>query len=177
MPLIEVRRHAERADRADEQSGLSVAGRARCERVARGVGPYELVVTSPLARARETALLLGGRVDRVEAGLLPELHGLSFAFWDALDDLPAYDRFAGERDGAREIGTEQGALWSALAATLGADSRALAVSHGAVIELGAVVLARRLGIALSGPAFGYCEGVAVSFAAGTPRGIELLRVT
>jgi hypothetical protein len=52
----------------------------------------------------------------------------------------------------------------------------LAVSHGGIIELPAISLAKRLGTPLEGAAFGYCEGVAVTYAKGAPTKIEIVRV-
>lgn len=63
MPILEVRRHAERADRADEASALSERGRALCRELAPRCGPYALVLASPAARAKETAERLGRPLD------------------------------------------------------------------------------------------------------------------
>ncbi|TMD60336.1 MAG: hypothetical protein E6I87_06955 [Chloroflexi bacterium] len=81
------------------------------------------------------------------------------------------------QDGARRLGEEQASLWAALASRLRDADRGLAVSHGAVIELGALAVAERLELALDGPVFGYCEGVVVTFRDRAPTRIELLRVT
>ena len=52
MPVLEIRRHAERADRGDEQSALSAAGRVMAESVAKRAPKYVLVLSSPLPRAK-----------------------------------------------------------------------------------------------------------------------------
>ena len=172
-----MRRHAERADRRDEQSGLSDAGRALCLRIAATAPAYALVVASPRPRAVETARLIGQRLDSVEPVLLPGLHGLPHEFWVGLDDLADYANLSRSQDGARRLGEEQASLWAALGSKLHNADRALAVSHGAVIELGAMAIAQRLEVALEGPVFGYCEGVVVTFRDRAPTRIELLRVT
>ena len=172
-----MRRHAQRSDQSDEQSGLSDDGRAMCVRVAQTVPPYALVVASPLPRATETARLIGRRLDSVDPALLPELHGLPFGFWNGLEELADYVRLARSHHGARRLAEEQASLWAAFASRLSGAERALAVSHGAVIELGAIALAQRLKAALGGPVFGYCEGVVATFQSGVPTRIEFLRVT
>src|SRR5439155_11367262 len=66
VSVLEIRRHAERVNRADDQSALSVAGRAMCERLAKDAPRYSLVVSSPLPRAKETAERIAGRLDGVD---------------------------------------------------------------------------------------------------------------
>ena len=50
----------------------------------------------------------------------------------------------------------------------------LAVSHGGIVDLPAIVLADKLGTKLNGPSFGYGEGVRVTYAKGAPVKIERL---
>src|SRR5437867_3786495 len=73
MPVLDIRRHAQRQDLADNQSALSAAGRALCERLAKSAPRYALVVSSPLPRAKETAQRIAGRYDGIEPGLLPDI--------------------------------------------------------------------------------------------------------
>lgn len=176
MRALEVRRHAERADRSDEHSGLSESGRAMCLRLGRDTPAYALVVASPLPRAMETARLIGGRLDRVEGALLPDLHGLPFGFWEGLRDLAAYWDLHRRSDGARRLGAEQAALWASLVSSLAEGESGLAVSHGAVIELGAVALAAPVSVALDGPVFGYCEGIVATFERDAAIGVRILRI-
>ena len=75
MSVLEIRRHAARMNRADDESALSAAGRAMCERLAKDAPSYALVVSSPLPRAKETAERIAGRLDSVEPALLPDLGG------------------------------------------------------------------------------------------------------
>ena len=58
MPVLEIRRHAERTDRGNEQSALSQGGRAMAESLAKRAPKYALVLSSPLPRAKETALTI-----------------------------------------------------------------------------------------------------------------------
>src|ERR1044072_7817131 len=71
VPLLAIRRHAKRQNTNDQQSALSTAGIAMCEKLAKTAPRYALVVSSPLPRAKETAQRIAGRLDAVEPGLLP----------------------------------------------------------------------------------------------------------
>jgi len=177
MPVLDVRRHAQRSDRSDQASALSAAGRAMAERLAKAGPRYALVVSSPLVRAKETAELVGGRLDSVEPGLLPDLSlVLTDARYEALRTLSGYAELLEMEDQARTFAEEQLAAWSRIASGVGEREHALAVSHGGLIELPAVSLARRIGGTLTGPPFSYCEGVRVTYERGAAARIEALRV-
>jgi len=175
MPLLEIRRHAERARLKDNESSLSPAGRAMAEGLAKRAPKYALVLSSPLPRAKETAQLIAGRLDGIEAGLLPEMGGVIgdriFGEMRSLDD---WEAVLAEREDARAFALEQLQTWARIAARVGDNDRVLAVSHGGIIELPALTLAARL--PLRGAAFGYGEGVVVTYAKGAPTKIEALRI-
>lgn len=177
MPSLEIRRHAERTDRGNEQSALSTAGRALAESLAKRTPKFALVLSGPLPRAKETAQLLAGRLDSIEPGLLPEMGGVIgdriFGEMRSLADWAAVLR---EREDARTFATEQLATWSRIAMRVGEKDRVLAVSHGGIIELPAITLAQRLHTPLEGASFGYCEGVVVTYTKGAPTKIEVVRV-
>jgi broad specificity phosphatase PhoE len=177
VPLLEIRRHAERTDRGNEQSALSAAGRALAESLAKRVGSFALVVSSPLPRAKESAQLIAGRVDAVEPGFLPEMGGvIGERIFGEMRNLADWAEVLRERDDARKFATEQLATWARVATRVGEKDRVLAVSHGGIIELPAITLAQRLRVPLEGASFGYCEGVVVTYANGAPTKIEVLRV-
>jgi broad specificity phosphatase PhoE len=177
VPILEIRRHAERGDRGSEQSALSTAGRATAEALARRVGPFALVLSSPLPRAKETAQLIAGRLDAVEPGFLPEMGGvIGDRIFGEMRTLADWAEVLREREDARKFATDQLATWARIATRVGEKDRVLAVSHGGIIELPAISLAKRLGTPLEGAAFGYCEGVAVTYAKGAPTKIEIVRV-
>ena len=81
-----------------------------------------------------------------------------------------------EREDARAFAAEQLATWAGITRRVKDNDRVLAVSHGGIIELPALTLAERLRTHLAGAAFGYGEGVRVTYAKGTPIAIEVLRV-
>jgi broad specificity phosphatase PhoE len=177
VPILEVRRHAERGDRGSEESALSPAGRAMAASLAKRGETYELVLSSPLPRAKETAQLMAGRLDAVEAGLLPEMGGvIGDRIFGEMRTLADWAEVLGEREDARKFADEQLATWKRIASRVGESERILAVSHGGIIELPALILAQRLRTKLGGLAFGYCEGVRVTYAKGEPKAIEALRL-
>ena len=178
MPKIfDVRRHAKRAEHDDEDSGLSSDGRAMALALAATAPAYALVAASPIRRARETAELIGGRVDETVPGLAPDLGPLlSYGAYLMLSELSGWIGFVQGDPAALRMADEQLGVWAGLAARVRDGESALAVSHGGVIEIPAAALALRLGANLGGPAFGYCEGVRVAYEGSEPVAIEVLRV-
>ena len=177
MTFLEIRRHAERPDRGNEQSALSAAGREMAESLAKRAPKFTLVLSSPLPRAKETAQLIAGRLDAVEPGLLPEMGGvIGDRIFGEMRTLADWAEVLRGREDARKFANEQLATWARVAARVGEKDRVLAVSHGGIIELPALTLAERIRVRLEGAAFGYCEGVAVTYAKGEPTKIEVLRI-
>lgn len=177
MPVLEIRRHAERADRPDNESALSPAGHAMAGALAKRAGRFALVVASPLPRAKETAQLIAGRLDAIEAGLLPDMGGIAGnQLYGELRTLADWSRLLREREDARRFALDQLRTWGALASRVGERDTILAISHGGIIELPALALTERLGQRLEGPTFGYCEGVRVNFAKGEPTKIVAVRL-
>jgi broad specificity phosphatase PhoE len=177
VPILEIRRHAERTDRSNEQSALSAAGRAMAESLAKRAPQFALVLSSPLPRAKETAHLIAGRLDAVEPGFLPEMGGvIGDRIFGEMRTLADWAEVLREREDARKFATEQLAAWARVAMRVGEKDRVLAISHGGIIELPALTLAQRLRTPLDGASFGYCEGVVVTYAKGVPTKIEVVRL-
>ena len=177
LPLLEIRRHAERANLADNQSSLSPAGRAMAEALSKRAPKFALVLSSPLPRAKETAQLIAGRLDGIDAGLLPEMGGvIGDRIFGEMRTLSDWQEILREREDARAFAADQLQTWAQIAARIADKDRGLAVSHGGIIELPALALAERIGARLDGRAFGYGESVLVTFASGVPTKIEALRV-
>ena len=167
MSVLVVRRHAER--------GLATPLSERGEAAARAIGgaTYALVVSSPLERAKRTAELVGGRLDAIEPGLLPDIGGAgvfgampTFADWRAL--LRSDPK-------ARAFAQEQLATWARIAGRVGPRETVLAISHGGIMELPIVALADELGLALEGPSFANLEGARITYHAKKRTTLELLR--
>ncbi|MFN2520937.1 MAG: histidine phosphatase family protein [Candidatus Limnocylindria bacterium] len=178
MPkTLDVRRHAKRSDPSDEDSGLSAEGHAMAEMLGRSAPPYALVVATPLLRARQTAELIAGRLDQTLPELAPSLAPvLSYSQYLGLAELADWLAFVRRDPRARQFGDDQLRIWADLVARVDDDQSVLIASHGGTIELPAAGLAARLGSMLSGPAFGYCEGVRVTYEGDGPVGLEVIRV-
>ena len=177
MPILEIRRHAARTDRSNQQSALSDAGRAMAQSLAKRVPQFALVLSSPLPRAKETAQLITGRLDAVEPGFLPEMGGvIGDRIFGEMRTLADWTEVLREREDARKFATEQLVTWARVAMRVGEKDRVLAISHGGIIELPAITLAQRLRTPLEGVSFGYCEGVVVTYTKGAPAKIEIVRV-
>ncbi|HEX4744596.1 MAG TPA: histidine phosphatase family protein [Candidatus Limnocylindria bacterium] len=168
MAILEIRRHAERAGPTHAGSALSPAGRAMAERLGRKAPAYAVVAASPLPRAKETAELIGGRLDSADPALLPDLSQLGLA--------GSIEEYAALLDEEREraLADEQTGAWARIAAAAG-DGHALVITHGGVIELAASRIARALGTPLRGSSFSYCEGVRIRYERGRPAALEVLR--
>lgn len=174
MSILEIRRHAERVNLADNESALSAAGRAMCERLAKDAPKYALVVSSPLPRAKETAERIAGRLDAVEPALLPDLGGAAARMFGEMKTLADWALLMRTDESARRFAEEQLPAWARIASRAGEKDRVLAISHGGIVDLPAIVLAQRLKSRLDGGSFGYGEGVRVTYAKAAPVKIERL---
>jgi broad specificity phosphatase PhoE len=176
VSILEIRRHAERVNLQDNQSALSVAGRAMCERLAKDAPTYALVVSSPLPRAKETAERIAGRLDGTDPGLLPDLGGAAARMFGEMRTLADWALLMRTDESAKHFAEEQLPTWARIASRVGDRDRVLAVSHGGIVDLPAIVIAAGLGATLHGRSFGYGEGVRVTYTKGAPVKIEELRV-
>lgn len=171
MRILEVRRHTMRAKPG---AHLTQAGVTLARVVGAAMGPFDLVVTSALPRARETAIAMGFAVDREEERLA-DMPDAVAAEVDWTRGFPAFAA-AIARDGAvKRLAMAQAALWRAIVESAPAGSRALIVSHGGNIEAGALGCVPELAGHWSGPALDYCEGVRLSYDEGRWLDPELLR--
>jgi len=170
MAIVEVRRHAERSGPTESGSALSAAGRAMAERLARTAPAYAIVAASPLPRAKETATIIGGRLDVADPALLPDLSQV-VQVRTIEEYVPLL--MAGERE--RRLADEQQGAWARYGDAT-RDGTVLVITHGGVIELAALRIAAVLGKDLRGKAFSYCEGVRVRYERGHPASLEVLRL-
>jgi broad specificity phosphatase PhoE len=174
MRTIEHRRHAPREMRGDR---LSPAGREMARRLGGSLRTYDRVVTSPKARAVETAELLGYRVSATLPGLgdvpddagvpLAEHRPRTFADFAALfEQSSAMQTFA----------REQARLWQHELEKVPENGFLLMISHSGIIESGAVAAlpdaARAWGEPLS-----YLEGVSLVWDGKKWVSGEVLRVS
>ncbi|TME40130.1 MAG: histidine phosphatase family protein [Chloroflexi bacterium] len=175
MPILDIRRHAQRRSLDDQQSALSTAGIAMCEKLAKSAPKYALVVSSPLPRAKETAQRIAGRLDAVEPGLLPDLGGEAAQLFGEMRTLADWERLIVRDATARTFADEQLPVWARIVAHAGEKDRVLAVSHGGIIDLPAVLLMQLLRMPVDGPSLSYGDGISVSYAKAAPKALTILR--
>jgi broad specificity phosphatase PhoE len=174
MRVIEHRRHTMRVKPGHH---LSQAGVELARAVGEGLGPFDLVITSTLPRAFETAIAMGFAVHEQWA----ELASLPDAFeeevpWDAgFAGLAAAVRHRPDGVAARCV-RELAGLHRAIAGRLPEGGRALVISHGAIVEASAVGCRPDWEYALGEPACNYCEGVRLYFQGTLCERVEVLRV-
>ncbi len=176
MPVIDHRRHSLRGKPGPHltQAGVELARRAGDGEF--GVVPrYELVVTSTVPRAFETAIALGFAVDEQLEALSTMGAGVSAEYPWPVDIGEAAPALTGDGSAGR-FAREQAALLRALAGRLSPDGAALVVSHGGIVEAGAVALLPDADHASWGPAIGYVEGIRLHFEGERCVAAELLRV-
>src|SRR5882672_3668838 len=111
VPILDIRRHAQRQNTNDQQSSLSTAGIAMCEKLAKDAPKYALVVSSPLPRAKETAQRIAGRLDAVEPALLPDLGGQAAQLFGEMRTLTDWSRLLARDPQARKFAEEQLPAW------------------------------------------------------------------
>ncbi len=172
MRLLQHRRHSLR-----DPGGvhLNATGIALARRVAPELPRFDRVVTSPLPRARETAEAMGLAVD----GEVPELIGMP----DPIGDLIwaarglGFDgliRLAHADPEVRRYTASQAEVWKRELSHVPDGGTLLMVSHGGIIEAGAVgaVPAR---VAGWGRPIEYLEGVELRLDRGRWTGASVLR--
>lgn len=171
MRILEVRRHT---IRNKPGHNLSQPGVDLARRVGAGMGRFDVVVTSPLPRAFQTAIAMGYAVDD-EIEELATLGDLGDAYdeWRTFADI---ERRVGHDKDARKLADRQAKTWKRLARLADDGGRVLAVSHGGVIELGAIACFPDADHAAWGALLGYCEGVRASFDGDAWSSVEVLRV-
>ncbi|OAI39871.1 hypothetical protein AYO38_06765 [bacterium SCGC AG-212-C10] len=164
MKQLVIVRHAQRQNRADNSSHLSSEGIAMAQRVGASLGSFDLVATSTLPRAFETAIAMGFAVDQ----RLEDFHTQSD---ESAAEVTWYAGFAAWAEAYRrgaattEFCDRVAAICRDLIARVSEGGAVLVVSHGGVVEACAVALAPSADHAAWGEAAGYCEGVRLRFEA------------
>lgn len=171
MRILDIRRHTMRRKPG---AHLSREGIALARLVAADGQPYDQVVTSTIPRAIETAIAMGHEVDQfVESlGQLPD-------DVTAEIDFPSPFRRVSQAVAANGAAARFAAgladQWRQVVEQVPDDGRALIVTHGLFIELGAVACLPDADHALWGEPIGYCEGIRLHYDGRWQPG-EVLRV-
>ncbi len=93
-----------------------------------------------------------------------------------LQTFADYDGAMRERPALNTFAREQAGAWLRLAAGIPEGAAMLAISHGALIELGALAVLPGGRQTSWGRVLAPCEGISIQVEGATPRAIELVRV-
>ena len=183
MRTIEIRRHAhtKKGEGRGKGSHLSPEGVALARRVGGEMGPFDLVLTSPVPRASETAIAMGFAVnDQLEAfgDLSPAVqaeigHQERWA-WE--EPFVTFAHFVRQGGATTRMGERQREAWVRALESVPSGGRVLIISHGRIIESGLVTCIPDGDFAAWGASFHHCEGVRMTFEDGRFQGVQLLRV-
>jgi broad specificity phosphatase PhoE len=172
MRIIEVRRHTMRMTPGQH---LSQAGVTLARRVGDSTGPFDRVIASTLPRAYETAIAMGYAVDEQTDAL----SHMGFTVSNGVAWPAPFDRIARTVQGNNAVGVyarDQANLWRSYAAVLPDGGAALIISHGGIVELGAVAALPEADHAAWGAHIDYCEGIRLVFEDGVLVSGQILRV-
>jgi broad specificity phosphatase PhoE len=173
MRILEHRRHSLRSKPSPH---LNQAGVTLARRVGERMGNFALVVTSTLPRAYETAIAMGYAVHEQNEQLahLPETVARALS-----DEMTFADYMALVRrdEAVAEYAAAQAALLRQLVARVREGEAVLVISHGAIIELGAVGALPQADLSAWGRELSQCEGVRLFYEDGAFVRGEVLRVS
>ena len=169
MRTLYVRRHTMRRKPGQHlsQDGIDLARLVGAES-----GPFSLVVASPVPRAVETTIAMGFEVDETDESLGRIPSGTASGWPCPFSRISEVVRAGGR---AAKFATEIADLWRSIVERVPESAQALIVTHGGIVELGAVAAVPDYPHAAWGDAIGYCEGVRLTFD-GRSTGCEVLRV-
>ena len=174
MKTLEIRRHSIRSKPGDH---LNQAGVSLARRVGEGLGPFQRVVTSTVARAFETAIAMGFAVDE-------EVKLMSTYGADIEREVPWPQSFAAYAKGVRrggsaaqEYASQLAEYYAGLAARLDEGQTALVVNHGGILELGVVACFPDADYESWGDGADYCEGARLYWQDGKCVNAKVLRVS
>ncbi len=172
MKTIEIRRHSIRERMSQD---LSEQGRVLARFIGEELGPFRRVITSQLPRAFQTAVAMGFQVD--------EQVELLNTYGDSVEaEIPwpaSFDEYSAPllRNGApKRYAQRLAEYYTHLAESLPEGDAALVITHGGVVEIGAVVCFPDADHAAWGNYIECCEGVRMFWEEGKFVSLEILRV-
>ena len=155
MKVIDHHRHTMRTKPGDHlsQSGVDLA-----RRVGASMGPYDVVITSTVARAFETAIAMGFAVDEQWPVLgLQSVELLEEADWEG--GCLEFVRAARLGSPTARYLARLAEMFQTLARRVPEDANALVISHGGIIEAATVACLADKDFSAWNASAGYCEGV------------------
>jgi broad specificity phosphatase PhoE len=172
MRFLEVRRHTMRVKPGQH---LSQEGVDLARRIGGQIGPFEFVITSSLHRAYETAIAMGFAVNDQLDELSQLGHGVEVEVaWDA--GFAAFARAYKQGGMTCNYANEQAALWRMIVQPIRDGRAGLLITHGGIVEAGAIACLPNADHTAWGPAISYCEGVRLHFDGSKFVNIDILRV-
>lgn len=165
MKTLEIRRHSIR--KATGGSQLSQAGVDYARTVGATLGPFAVVVTSVVPRARETAIAMGFAVDYEivtapdDDAVYAELEGSRW--WEAEQPFVAAAAIVATKGATWRYAHKLLAAWRDLLTPLPEHGNALFIGHSGELELALVAAFPQADHATWGRPFGHCEGARLSF--------------
>jgi len=173
MRYLEVRRHTMR-DKPGQH--LSQAGVSLARQVGDGMGPFNRVITSTVPRAFETAIAMGFAVNEQYEQLNMMGDDVDAEInWSA--GFPEFARVTRQNGATARFAKVQSELWRSIAEALPDGGSALIITHGGIVEAGAVACLPDADHDIWGKNCDYCEGVRLDFNGGEFTSIEILRVS
>lgn len=175
--VVEVRRHSH----VEAHMHLSRAGVELARRVGAEAGPFDRVVTSRIARTRETVVAMGFAVDE-QMEVLGEIPPEVWAAighhdrWSWSAPFAVFARLVRDGGATARFARGQAEAWRAVAEAAPEGGSALVISHGRAIECGAVACLPDADHATWGSPFGKLEGLRLVYDKHRWTGPELLRV-
>lgn len=173
MRILETRRHSMRAIPGQH---LTQAGIDLARRIGSTIGPFERVVTSTLPRAFETAIAMGFAVDEqlealsmMAAGVEDEIN------WDA--GFAAWAQVIKQGGAASRFAQLQADVLRSIVRSVPDGGRALVVSHGGIVEAGAIGCLLPDIPPIGGAYCSYCEGARLVFEGDRVVKFEILRAS
>lgn len=172
MRTLEVRRHTMRRKPGEQ---LSKKGKSLARLVGGDSESFNLVVTSTVPRAIETAIAMRLKVDRSLSALgNPPNEVFDEVGWPKSFAEIACTVALGGYGG--KFASEQAKLWQNIVKQIPDSQSALIITHGLIVELGAIASKPDADFEAWGGAIGYCEGVRLSFEKDCKH-IEMIRMS
>ena len=131
--------------------------------VGEAAGPFTLVVTSHIPRAIETAIAMGFEVDEINKSLahIPTDVIADMASWPT--PFSAVSKSVRAGGPAADFGALVAETWRSVVERIPDSTQALIVTHGGLVEVGAVAAVPDSPHDEWGGPMGYCEGVRLTF--------------
>jgi broad specificity phosphatase PhoE len=166
VTTLEIRRHSLRKDTGGSQ--LSQEGVDLARKLGESMGPFAVVATSVVPRARETALAMGFAVDQEVVTLSSDEEGLhaesaESQWWLAEHPFAALAALIGRGGASYRYAHAIAAVWRDLLTPLPADQAALVIGHSGDLEYGLVACFPHADHTRWGRPFDCCEGARLTY--------------